>query len=309
MTQVTSSTVLVWFDQREFVRFGSPVTLNETVDLTLGDDDVWASPWEHAVGGPIRLRAGRHAPGTDVRHVRVRVDHLFEARAQLEPSLRGGWRLPDHSSDIVPVDAMDFTTPDASSDTDGLATAQSIITVFRGWIMQATIVAELPPRDHGWPYGIEPLIDLTSIGPNPPRVSDWAAELDATSGVMVDSPEWWTMRPPFFAAVQYDWHPSNAEFALGHPCIVEWADAKAVIACYTSRHGMHHTIGVGDTEYYVRLTADEFIERSRRLLASPWSGFRNEPTVEVAYSPLERWSDMFPHGIPDDLQRLTQANA
>ncbi|HIW30155.1 MAG TPA: hypothetical protein H9987_09110 [Candidatus Luteococcus avicola] len=204
---------------------------------------------------------------------------------------------------------MDFTTPDASSDTDGLATAESIITVFRGWIMQATVLAELPPRERNWPYGIEPLIDLTGIGHHPPRVSDWAAEPDASSAAELDSPEKWTMRTPFFGAVHYVWHPSDTEFALGHPCIVESADATSVIACYTSRHGMHHPIGVGDTEHYVRLTADEFIERSRHLLASPWSGFRNEPPAEVSYSPLERWSDMFPHGIPDDLQRMTPGNA
>lgn len=115
------------------------------------------------------------------------------------------------------------------------------------------------------------------------------------------------MRTPFFAAVQHDnhWDFSDSEFAQGHPCIVEWADTTCVMASYMSRHGMHHTIGVGDTEHYVRLTAEQFIERSRQLLASPWSGFRNEPQVEDPYSPLDLWADMFPDGIPHDLRNQT----
>ncbi|GAA1373232.1 hypothetical protein [Luteococcus sanguinis] len=305
MKHVAPRTVLVWFDHREFVRFGSPVNLNDIVDLTLGDDHVLSSPWEQAVGAPILLRAGRHAPGTDVRHVRVQVDRLWEAHAQLELDPCGGWRVSPHGGDIVPVDGMDFTTPEAISDADGLATPKTIITVFSGWIMQATVVAELPPREHGWPYGIEPLVDLTDIGSDAPRLFDWAPELDANPNATAEPSDGWTMRTPFFAAVQHDWCPSDSEFALGHPCIVESADTVCVIACYMSRKGMHHTLGVGATEHYVRLSADEFIERSRRLLDSPWSGFRNETQAENWNSPLDRWSEMFPHGIPRELRDVT----
>ncbi|WP_425600043.1 DUF6578 domain-containing protein [Ornithinimicrobium sufpigmenti] len=138
-------TVLIYIEQWEYQCCGTPINVGDTVALTVHQSD-WSQPWWPALGQPVSLIAGHHEPRTGSIHVRVRVERLWEASAYREQqSGDDTWYLVPDSGQIAGITSMKVWDTDWQPTQDGAWP--------EGWIVQATILGELPPQPDGSPYG------------------------------------------------------------------------------------------------------------------------------------------------------------
>lgn len=147
MTNITSGTVLIWISQWEYQCCGNPIKSGDVVDLTVFPP-VERDAWTHVVGR-IALVAGHHVPPEDAYHLRVHVDRLMEARARREQNPADEvWRSEPGSEEVHEVPTMMRWEEDWQPAQHGAEPC--------GWILEATILAELPPRADDLPYGLNP---------------------------------------------------------------------------------------------------------------------------------------------------------
>lgn len=153
MTPIPASTVLIWISQWEYQCCGSPIAAGDSVDLTV-HKTACGQPWEAALADRISLAAEHHAPPEDSYHLRVRVERVLEARAHRELGPDGARRLLPSSGEVADVAVMRVWD-------DGWQPARHGGTP-EGWILQATILRRLPPREDGLPYGAEAAPPVTA---------------------------------------------------------------------------------------------------------------------------------------------------
>lgn len=274
MTHITFGTTLIWIDQWEYQCCGNPISTGDVVELTLFETD-WPEPWTPALAAPVQLAASHHVPPPESYHLRVRVGRLFEARAKREQ--RPGdeaWPLIAGSAEVQQVGVMRVWDEDWQPALHGGDP--------EGWVLDVTVLEELPPRPDDVPYGID--LSPKLVGPD---------EVDlphlAPGGVP---------RTPLLAA----WQPAGgvpaSDWAVfGHPCIITRADADGCDFLLIGHEGLHRPDEVGVVEDFVQLIPPLFVGRSGKLRRSDWPGFSASTPVAT----LDDYLELFPEGLPPHL--------
>ncbi len=276
MTHITSGTVFIWIAQWEYQCCGTPITSGDVVDLTVCETD-WAEPWQTAVGGPIPLAAEHHVPPEGSHHLKVRVERLMEARAhRIQDPDDEGWYLVPGSGEVCDVATMKVWNEEWQPARVGGEP--------EGWILEATVLAELPPQRNNIPYGI----DLT-----PRLIRSEERDLPRLDDVVLSLPRD-GKGLPLLAAWQPAHDGERDGFVDGHPCIATSITGDLCTCLYIARGGLLATGQQDPLRDMVVLEPGQFLRRALNLMDSNWAGFDTSPDAGA----LPDYADLFLCQLP-----------
>ena len=200
----------------------------------------------------------------------------MEARARREQhSGDDTWYLTPGSGEVHEITTMSVWNEDWQPSPTGAAP--------EGWILQALVLQELPPRRGGRPYGVDGAPHLVQHGIEPTRLAD-----------IIATPDRARERFPLLAA----WEPTPTDISYdglvpGHPCIVTSFDGHFCTCLYVTRNGLIDTglpILLRDV---IILEPKEFIRRALTLVESDWDA--PPPTTKKT---LSDYLNLLPQGLP-----------
>lgn len=137
-----------------------------------------------------------------------------------------------------------------------------------GWILQITVLAELPPQRLIRPEETDA-----------PRLDDVAAASPHNR-----------LGLPLLAAWQPAKTGDRAGFVPGHPCIVTSIHGDLCTCLYVARGGLYRTEQPEHVRDLVALEPGQFLRRALELVHSDWEGFANPPTG----GSLPDYANLFP---------------